>query len=432
MTVTPDVYKTCPIYETENLILRLVQQEDAKDLLDCYSDKDAISLMNSDECTNNFYYSNVMEMLSAIDFWLSEYKKGLYVRFSIIEKANNKAIGTVEFFDEEFPHIGRAGLMRLDLASAYEMTSVITEIISLAQGYFPTDFDVQKILVKIKNSPKRKTVFTALGFQPTDDFRPGLGYYVYHVRDISYCGLACALCSENENCVGCQNGGCEAHGWCKNYLCCREKGIGSCSECAEFSCDKGMLTKMRIRAFSRFAQVYGKKELIRCLHRNKATGIVYHYEGQLVGDYDKCQTEEEIIEMIKTGNKLFGLPCYCGHDCSKCVTYIATQTNNDDLRRQAQSFYKERFGLDIPLDKFYCDGGRSKNVFELCKECPFKKCCIEHGIDACGKCSEYPCKDISDYQEKYVNKCNQLEKNNDYRRNKNSSVSKPTLAPIDK
>ena len=29
--------------------------------------------------------------------------------------------------------------------------------------------------------------------------------------------------------------------------------------------------------------------------------IVYHYEGQLVGDYVKCQTEEEIIEMIKTG-----------------------------------------------------------------------------------------------------------------------------------
>ena len=108
-------------------------------------------------------------------------------------------------------------------------------------------------------------------------------------------------------------------------------------------------------------------------------------------------------------SKLFGLPCYCGHDCSKCVTYIATQTNNEDLRRQAQSFYKESFGLDIPLEKFHCDGGRSKNVFELCKECPFKKCCIEHGIDACSKCSEYPCKDISDYQEKYVNKCNQLE-----------------------
>jgi len=101
--------------------------------------------------------------------------------------------------------------------------------------------------------------------------------------------------------------------------------------------------------------------------------------------------------------------CYCGHDCSKCVTYIATQTSNEDLRRQAQRFYKESFGLDIPLEKFYCNGGRSKNAFELCKDCPFKKCCIERGVDACGKCSEYPCKDISDYQEKYVNKCNQLE-----------------------
>ena len=28
---------------------------------------------------------------------------------------------------------------------------------------------------------------------------------------------------------------------------------------------------------------------------------MYHYDGQLVGDYDKCQTEEEIMEMIKNG-----------------------------------------------------------------------------------------------------------------------------------
>lgn len=229
------------------------------------------------------------------------------------------------------------------------------------------------------------------------------------MKAIAFCGLACCVCSENKGCVGCQDGGCESHGWCKNYNCCKEKGLNGCWECSEFPCTGCMLDKPRIYAFAEFARRYGVEELEKCLLRNKEKGIVYHYEGQLVGDYDKCQTEEEIIEMIKTGNKLFGLPCYCGHDCSKCVTYIATQTNNDDLRRQAQRFYKERFGLDIPLEKFYCDGGRSKNVFELCKECPFKKCCIEHGIDACSKCSEYPCKDISDYQEKYVNKCNQLE-----------------------
>ena len=106
--------------------------------------------------------------------------------------------------------------------------------------------------------------------------------------------------------------------------------------------------------------------------------------------------------------KLFSMPCYCGHDCSKCVTYIATQTNDDNLRRQSQSFYKERFGLDIPLEKFNCEGGRSKNVFELCKECPFVKCCKERSVDSCSKCPEYPCKEISDYQAKYVNKYNYL------------------------
>ena len=106
--------------------------------------------------------------------------------------------------------------------------------------------------------------------------------------------------------------------------------------------------------------------------------------------------------------KLISLPCYCGHDCARCVTYIATQRNDDNLRRQSQSFYKEQFGLDIPLEKFNCEGGRSQNVFELCKECPFVKCCKERSVDSCSKCPGYPCKEISDYQVKYVNKCNQI------------------------
>ncbi len=62
-----------------------------------------------------------------------------------------------------------------------------------------------------------------------------------------------------------------------------------------------MLDKLRIRAFARFAKEYGTDELIKCLLQNKKNGIVYHYDGQLVGDYDKCETEEEIIEMIKHG-----------------------------------------------------------------------------------------------------------------------------------
>lgn len=62
-----------------------------------------------------------------------------------------------------------------------------------------------------------------------------------------------------------------------------------------------MLDKIRIRAFARFSKEYGTDELMRCLMKNKANGIVYHYDGLVVGDYDKCETEDEVIEMIKSG-----------------------------------------------------------------------------------------------------------------------------------
>jgi len=39
------------------------------------------------------------------------------------------------------------------------------------------------------------------------------------------------------------------------------------------------------------------------LIRNRNDGIVYRCDGQLVGDYDKRKTEEQIIEMIKMGVK---------------------------------------------------------------------------------------------------------------------------------
>lgn len=98
--------------------------------------------------------------------------------------------------------------------------------------------------------------------------------------------------------------------------------------------------------------------------------------------------------------------CYCGHDCAKCVTYIASKKNDDRLRAQAQHFYKTAFGLEIPFEQLVCEGGRSGKVLALCKECPFVKCCIKHTVASCDACPEYPCKDIAGYQEKYVNKCN--------------------------
>ena len=103
--------------------------------------------------------------------------------------------------------------------------------------------------------------------------------------------------------------------------------------------------------------------------------------------------------------------CYCGHDCARCITYLATQKDDDALREQSRKFYKEEFGQDIPLKEFHCMGGRSEDVFVLCRECPFRKCCRERGLETCSSCAEYPCEMLAAYQAKYVNQCNQGDEN---------------------
>jgi len=119
-------------------------------------------------------------------------------------------------------------------------------------------------------------------------------------RGMAYCGLACCLCGDKD-CPGCRNEGCSGKDWCKNYSCCREKGISGCWECGEFPCTGSMLDKPRIRAFARFIKQKVEEETIRCLMRNDADGIAYHYEGQLTGDYDRFDTEEEIMMFISKG-----------------------------------------------------------------------------------------------------------------------------------
>lgn len=121
------------------------------------------------------------------------------------------------------------------------------------------------------------------------------------IKGIAYCGLACCVCSENDSCAGCRNDGCKDKEWCKSFLCCKEKGLDGCWECSDFPCDNPMLDKLRIRTFANFIAEYGEYKLMNALEKNELSGIIYHYEGQIVGDYDKLQTEEEIKALILQG-----------------------------------------------------------------------------------------------------------------------------------
>ena len=100
--------------------------------------------------------------------------------------------------------------------------------------------------------------------------------------------------------------------------------------------------------------------------------------------------------------------CFCGHDCARCVTRLATVCGDNTLREQARQFYRDSLGLDIPLADLHCLGGRSNDVMSLCRDCPFAVCCRQRGLQHCTDCPDHPCPPLRDYTARYVNRANQI------------------------
>lgn len=111
------------------------------------------------------------------------------------------------------------------------------------------------------------------------------------------CGLACFLCSENENCTGCEAGGCPGAATCENRRCSLEKGIAGCWACPEESCTKGLLRKIKPRVFCRYLRLHGSSALQDHLMRNAESGVVYHRTG-VIGDYDAFTDEAALLRFI--------------------------------------------------------------------------------------------------------------------------------------
>ena len=176
------VYDEVPVFENEDFILRFVTIDDAKDLLEVYSDKNALPFFNSDNCHgDNFYYQTIERMKDAINFWLDSFKNKWFVRWSIIEKKTNKAVGTIELFNREGNDIfNHAGVLRLDLKSNYEQSDKIEKIVKeIIEAAF-TLFDTKKIITKIPlYAVERKAAFEKLGFENTAELLIGIDNFAY-------------------------------------------------------------------------------------------------------------------------------------------------------------------------------------------------------------------------------------------------------------
>lgn len=282
-------------YETEHFLLRQVALADAPALMGCYGDPAAVALMNADNCGRGFYCAAVEDLETYIQIWQGED----YARPAVVDKSTGEAVGTLEIFSAE------AGVLRVDLPTAYEREDVLRELYRLALRDFPRDFPMDAMVTKAPPAATaRQKVLRELGFTGPESFRGCPDYYRMDIGPmrrelgLGYCGLACCLCSENRDCPGCRKEGCPGREDCENFQCCREKGLQGCWECAEFPCGAPMLQKIKPRAFARYAKEKGMASLLDCLERNQKAGIIYHREGYN-GDYDL--PDEQAIRQLLEG-----------------------------------------------------------------------------------------------------------------------------------
>ena len=176
------IYKEVPVFENNDYLLRFVKIEDSCDLLKVYSDKKALPFFNSDNCHgDNFYYPTIERMNEAIQFWLYSYKEKYFVRWAIVEKKSNTAIGTIELFhriaEDYFNH---AGVLRLDLKSNFETAAVIQNVAKIIVPAAYNLFDTDKIITKIPlYAIERQAAFEKLGFKKTNELLIGIDNFSY-------------------------------------------------------------------------------------------------------------------------------------------------------------------------------------------------------------------------------------------------------------
>lgn len=184
-----DVYEQIPVMVSEKFLLREIEDADAKDLLRVYSDVNSVPIFNSDNCVGDFYITTMQDINRMIDFWRLEYQNKYYVRWAIIDKNANCAIGTIELFNRKAKdYFNNCGLLRLDLRSDYEKQDMIEDILGIVIPKTKEMFACEMIATKaISIAKERIRALEHKGFCLSEESvigHDGTRYDSYYVQEV--------------------------------------------------------------------------------------------------------------------------------------------------------------------------------------------------------------------------------------------------------
>lgn len=151
-----DPYNACPVYEGSRFRLRLIAEDDAEALLPCYRTPTAAVTANAEGCSFGYGAQTVEAQRGVIRGWLDAYAAREFVRLSIVDKAADKPVGTVELCC-----VGKDGRLRIDLPAVYERADCLAELLETADAFF-ADFGCARLLVRSLD----EAVLRAAGYTP--------------------------------------------------------------------------------------------------------------------------------------------------------------------------------------------------------------------------------------------------------------------------
>lgn len=183
-----NIYEKCPVLENDKILVRLIEPNDSDDLMSVYGDKLALPFFNSDNCHgSNFYCQKIEDVQNTIKYWLIEYHENrCFVRFSVVDKTQNKAVGTIEMFNRKAEDFyNNCGILRLDLRSDCEKTDLISDVLSLVTVPFHDWFECPMIATKAAvYAVDRIDALRKVGYEKSDEpliGHDGVHYYDYWV-----------------------------------------------------------------------------------------------------------------------------------------------------------------------------------------------------------------------------------------------------------
>lgn len=86
----------------------------------------------------------------------------------------------------------------------------------------------------------------------------------------------------------------------------------------------------------------------------------------------------------------------CGLVCTDCPAYIATQQNDDELRKKTAESWSKMLGHDVRPESVNCDGCLSQTgrLIGYCFECKIRACCLDKKLPNCASCPDYGCEKL--------------------------------------